>query len=42
VVAESRRLEDVNSCFDEVLAGHVPARPVFDLSWPVLRTVGRK
>ena len=32
VVAESRRLEDVNSCFDEVLAGHVPARLVFDLS----------
>ena len=32
VVAESRRLEDVNTCFDEVLAGHVPARLVFDLS----------
>jgi propanol-preferring alcohol dehydrogenase len=32
VVAESRRLEDVNACFEEVLAGHVPARLVFDLS----------
>jgi propanol-preferring alcohol dehydrogenase len=31
VVAESRRLEDVNDCFDEVLSGHVPARLVFDL-----------
>ena len=32
VVAETRRLEDVNTCFDEVLAGDVPARLVFDLS----------
>ena len=29
VIAEPRHLEDVNSCFDEVLAGHVPARLVF-------------
>jgi propanol-preferring alcohol dehydrogenase len=32
VVAESRRLEDVNDCFEEVLSGKVPARLVFDLS----------
>lgn len=32
VVAESRRLEDVNSCFEEVLSGRVPARLVFDLT----------
>ena len=32
VVAETRRLEDVNECFDEVLAGRVPARLVFDMS----------
>jgi propanol-preferring alcohol dehydrogenase len=32
VVAEPRRLDDVNDCFDEVLAGRVPARLVFDLS----------
>lgn len=32
VVAEPRRLEDVNACFEEVLAGDVPARLVFDLS----------
>jgi propanol-preferring alcohol dehydrogenase len=32
VVAEIRRLEDVNACFEEVLAGDVPARLVFDLS----------
>lgn len=31
VVTESRRLEDVNACFDEVLAGKVPARPVFEM-----------
>ena len=30
VVAESRQLEDVNECFEEVLAGKVPARLVFD------------
>ncbi len=32
VVAQTRRLEDVNACFDEVLAGDVPARLVFDLT----------
>jgi alcohol dehydrogenase, propanol-preferring len=32
VVTQTRRLEDVNSCFDEVLAGTVPARLVFDLA----------
>jgi propanol-preferring alcohol dehydrogenase len=32
VVAEPRALEDVNACFDEVLAGKVPARLVFDLT----------
>lgn len=32
VVAETRRLEDVNSCFEEVLAGRVAGRLVFDLS----------
>jgi propanol-preferring alcohol dehydrogenase len=32
VVAETRRLEDVNECFAEVLDGRVPARLVFDLS----------
>lgn len=32
VVAEPRALEDVNACFDEVLAGKVPARLVFDFS----------
>ncbi|MBW8750382.1 MAG: zinc-dependent alcohol dehydrogenase [Propionibacteriales bacterium] len=32
VVAETRRLEDVNACFDEVLAGRVPARLVFEFS----------
>jgi propanol-preferring alcohol dehydrogenase len=32
VIAESRRLEDVNDCFEEVLAGRVPARLVFDLT----------
>jgi alcohol dehydrogenase, propanol-preferring len=29
VIAEPRQLEDVNACFDEVLAGRVPARLVF-------------
>jgi alcohol dehydrogenase, propanol-preferring len=29
VVAQSRRIEDVNACFEEVLAGDVPARLVF-------------
>jgi propanol-preferring alcohol dehydrogenase len=32
VITEARRLEDVNECFDEVLAGHVPARLVFDMT----------
>jgi alcohol dehydrogenase, propanol-preferring len=32
VVAQTRRLEDVNACFDEVLQGRVPARLVFDLA----------
>ncbi|WP_462417874.1 zinc-dependent alcohol dehydrogenase [Kytococcus sp. Marseille-QA3725] len=30
VIAESRRLEDVNECFEEVLSGAVPARLVFE------------
>jgi alcohol dehydrogenase, propanol-preferring len=29
VIAEARRLDDVNACIDEVLASHVPARLVF-------------
>jgi propanol-preferring alcohol dehydrogenase len=29
VIAQPRQLEDVNACFDEVLAGQVPARLVF-------------
>jgi propanol-preferring alcohol dehydrogenase len=31
VIAESRSLDDVNQCFDEVLAGDVPARIVFEM-----------
>jgi propanol-preferring alcohol dehydrogenase len=31
VVTETRRREDVNECFEEVLAGRVPAHLVFDL-----------
>jgi propanol-preferring alcohol dehydrogenase len=31
VIAQSRSLDDVNQCFDEVLAGDVPARIVFDM-----------
>jgi propanol-preferring alcohol dehydrogenase len=31
VVAEGRKLDDVNACFDEVLAGTVPARLVLEL-----------
>ncbi|MFF1903986.1 alcohol dehydrogenase AdhP [Kitasatospora sp. NPDC058218] len=31
VIRETRRLEEVNTCFDEVLAGKVSARLVFDL-----------
>jgi propanol-preferring alcohol dehydrogenase len=29
VIAQERRLDDVNSCIDEVLSGRVPARLVF-------------
>src|SRR4051794_38915691 len=32
VVAQPRRLEDVNDCFEEVLRGEVPARIVFELA----------
>lgn len=32
VVAQTRQLEDVDECFEEVLAGKVPARLVFDLT----------
>ena len=32
VITETRQLEDVNECFDEVLAGKVPARLVFDMT----------
>jgi propanol-preferring alcohol dehydrogenase len=32
VITETRPLEAVNACFDEVLAGRVPARLVFDLT----------
>ena len=32
VVTETRHLDDVNRCFDEVLAGQVPARLVFDFT----------
>lgn len=31
VVRETRKLEDVNACFDEVLSGKVDARLVFDM-----------
>ena len=31
VVAEGRKLDDVNDCFDEVLGGAVPARLVLEL-----------
>lgn len=31
VIAEPRHLEDVNEAFEEVLAGHVPARLVFEM-----------
>ncbi|MBD0688266.1 alcohol dehydrogenase AdhP [Streptomyces sp. CBMA123] len=31
VIRETRRLDEVNACFDEVLAGNVSARLVFDL-----------
>lgn len=37
VIAEPRRLEDVNAAFEEVLAGSVPARLVFDLAHDVPR-----
>ena len=29
VIAEERRLDDVNTCVEDVLAGQVPARVVF-------------
>ncbi len=32
VILETRRLEDVNECFEEVLSGQVPARLVFDMT----------
>lgn len=32
VIYETRQLDDVNACFDEVLSGRVPARLVFDLT----------
>jgi alcohol dehydrogenase, propanol-preferring len=32
VITETRPLESVNECFDEVLAGKVPARLVFDMT----------
>jgi len=31
VIAEARKLDDVNACFDEVLHGTVPARLVFEM-----------
>ena len=31
VVAEGRKLDDINACFDEVLSGAVPARLVLEL-----------
>jgi len=31
VIAEGRKLDDVNACFDSVLSGTVPARLVFEL-----------
>ena len=31
VIAETRALDDVNECFDDVLGGRVPARLVFQL-----------
>jgi propanol-preferring alcohol dehydrogenase len=31
VILETRELEDVNRCFDEILRGEVPARLVLDL-----------
>jgi hypothetical protein len=37
VIAEPRQLQDVNACFDEVLAGHVPARLVFTFLPPRAR-----
>ena len=30
VVASARKLDDINACFDDVLAGRVPARLVFE------------
>ena len=31
VIRETRKLEDVNECFEQVEKGHVKARIVFDL-----------
>lgn len=31
VILETRKLDEINACFDEVLAGQVPARLVFEL-----------
>ena len=30
VVAESRKLDEINTCFEEILAGRVPARLVIE------------
>jgi propanol-preferring alcohol dehydrogenase len=32
VILETRQLDDVNECFEEVLSGQVPARLVFDMT----------
>lgn len=32
VIAESRDLEDVNACFEEMIAGRVPVRLVFEMA----------
>ena len=32
VIYQTRQLEDVNGCFDDILTGRVPARLVFDLT----------
>ncbi|MFK5689371.1 alcohol dehydrogenase catalytic domain-containing protein [Ornithinimicrobium sp. LYQ92] len=32
VVTSSRRLEDVNECFEDVLSGKAPARLVFEMT----------
>ncbi|MFI5916792.1 hypothetical protein [Dactylosporangium sp. NPDC051541] len=30
VITQTRKLDEVNACFEEVLAGRVPARLVFE------------